>query len=274
MEHSMRVAAALALFSAFALAADRAGAVACPGTCSVSDGNAGITVNNAANEGLNDFSVDGVNHIFQEWFWLRVGPAGPETSLDALPLVTTDTTGNTIALNYADASLDIQLQYTLTGGGAGSGTATLLEAVRITNVSGGALDVYFFAYTDFDVNGTFANETGELTAANQITQTDDDGITTATVTSSLTPDAWAIDEFSLIFDDLEDGGPTALANATSPYTGDNTFAFEYDLLGLADGGFVDLTLTKVIQVVPEAHTAVLCGAGLAMLGLWRRRRAP
>ena len=29
--------------------------------------------------GMNNWTVDGVNHMFQQWFWFRVGEGGPES---------------------------------------------------------------------------------------------------------------------------------------------------------------------------------------------------
>ena len=54
------------------------------------DGNTTVTIdpNNPA-DGVNSWTVNGVNQLLQQWFWYRIGNTGPAYSIDTLGALVT-----------------------------------------------------------------------------------------------------------------------------------------------------------------------------------------
>ena len=102
---------------------------------------------------MNSWIVEGANQLNQQWFWFRVGN-GPQLSLDTLGAPTVVQTANTLDLTYTSgSSFTIETKFTLTGGSVGSGMSGMGEQIKISNISGGALDFHFFEYADFNLPG-------------------------------------------------------------------------------------------------------------------------
>ena len=109
--------------------------------------------------GMYEWAVDGVSHMYQQWFWYRVGETGGEASLDTLDMiggpVIKDTSGDgnadAVGVTYGGAGLEVALMFVLVGGPAGSEHSTILETIAATNVGTGTTDLHFFQYADFDL---------------------------------------------------------------------------------------------------------------------------
>ncbi|HDK02417.1 MAG TPA: hypothetical protein ENG84_01010, partial [Gammaproteobacteria bacterium] len=53
----------------------------------LTDQNSTITVDSASNDGISHWMVDGVDQLYQQWFWGRIGSTSGESSLDTLTLL-------------------------------------------------------------------------------------------------------------------------------------------------------------------------------------------
>jgi hypothetical protein len=230
------------------------------------------------------WEVDGVNHLFQQWFWQRVG-GGAEAELGALGLTSATPTGsNILDLVYGPAvgGLQVSITYILTGGPSGSGTSGISEVITLKNTSSVAMDLHFFQYTDFDLGGVLDafDDVARFTTAiagNEIEQFDPDTNFSEVIT---TPAAGLhqISAFPAIHSSLTDGGPTTLTDTPAPGVlfgpADVEFAFRWDFT-LAAGDETLISKTKRVRgVIPEPASLAIWGLGalsLSAFGLRRRR---
>jgi hypothetical protein len=243
-------------------------------------GNSSALVDTGTQNGMFNWSVEGVNQLFQQWFWYRIGSgAGTfERSIDTIsaPAIVTPA-ANQLTTTYANAGvgLSVRVDYVLSGGSIGSGTSTLLESLTINNISGTALDLHFFQYSDFDLGGNPGGDTVQLykDITGKYNEADQTKGSTIFQETDVAPgaDRGEADFFPATLNSLKDAGPTTLNNNASPVgPGDTTWAFEWDRL-LNPGDSLIISKTKYIQV-PEPGTLALTGLGLTVLLTLRRRK--
>jgi hypothetical protein len=253
------VTIALAVLAAVTFGAGRAEATA----LSVSDGNSSITIDSQSAAGMHTWIVDGVDQMFQQWFWFRVGPTGGESSIDDLPLLfeaTDDVIFDAILTRYGFANgLTIEIVYQLNGGLNGSGVSDVAEGITISNNGNSALDFHFFQYSDFDLCG-LGGVTATFINANAVQQVDGTCMLSETV---VTPSASHREAaaYSNLLGRLEDGSPTQLADNAGFGPGDATWAFQWDFI-LAPGGSFVISKDKRLGAVPEPASLLLLGSGL------------
>jgi large repetitive protein len=248
----------------------------------LTDHNATATVDPASSAGMSAWNIDGVNQLHQQWFWFRVGSSGSQASIDTVsaPTVTTPA-ANIINMSYQNASFQVNLSYTLTGGSAGSGFSDISESISIFNKSTTTpLDFHFFQYSDFDLGGTSANDYGQYVGNGKINQWDPTAalILSETV-SSRTPNHYQISTYPTLLNSLNNtpgytlsDTPTPVGTTTGP--GDLTWGFEWDLTIAANGSVVwskDKTISKSSSVPDSGTTIMLLGAALTGLAMLRRR---
>jgi hypothetical protein len=243
------------------------------------DVNSTVQIDAGTQSGMNSWIVDGTSQLFQQWFWYRVGDTA-EQSIDNLGLLhaqVTDTNGftdsNVDTLNLVYGSLStftVDVTYQLRGGSAGSNRSDMVEGIVITNRSSSSMNFSFFQYTDFDLNGDSSDDTAEKTNANAIRQWDPMLVFNETVVTP-SPSHWEIDSYPDIRTRLNDGLPTTLSDATSPYSGDVTWAFEWDVI-LAAGDSLIISKDKGLAPVPEPATMLLLGSGLIGLAGFGRKK--
>lgn len=242
------------------------------------DSNSQVQIDSGSQSGMFDWFVDGTDQLAKQWFWFRIGDSGPEQSIDTLSLVSSMlTNGNTdprperLNLMYADPrqQFDIVVDFILTGGSSGSGVSDVAEVIRIRNRSTTFQDFRFFQYVDLDLGGTANGDTVELVNANAVMQTEGAATVSETV---IAPRATRYETglFPNTLNSLNNGTPTTLGNTAGPFTGDATWAFQWDFR-LAPGGSFLISKDKHI-VVPEPATATLAAAALALAGLIVARR--
>jgi hypothetical protein len=259
------------LFGKFAAAALAAG-IASGASASVvlTDLNSTVVLNNNLSA-VDSWDVNGVSQLFEQTYFVRVGSTGGETELNENTLVNEAALGNIGSSAYAVGGLSITVSYTLTG--TLGGGSDLAESIRITNTSGASInDIHFFQYVDFDLNGQIGPQSGFFENNQDVNQFGGGVIVSETVVAPQ-PNARALEPFSVIVTDLEDGSPTSLAsfnNAPLANT-DVTWAFEW-IFSLGNNQSFLISKDKLLTVVPAPAALP---AGLALLGLIaaRRRRA-
>lgn len=261
------------------------------GTLTISDSNASATIMTESGEegviGMNSWIVDGVDMLHQQWFWFRAQGDNSEQSIDNLDLAgesTIDTNGLTTGdfsddkavIGYIDPQgrFTIEVEFELTGGGNGSGVSSIVELITITNLDEqNTLDMSFFQYSDFDLNGNAENDMVTIDNGNTANQSDANGAVSETVVTP-EPSAFQADEFSLIRDMLNDEFADNLNDTVDSNVGDATWAFQWDVtLNPAGTQGSDFLISKVknINAIPEPASFALFGLGALLIA--RRRQA-
>ncbi len=248
------------------------------------DDNSTAIIDDSSAAGVGTWTIDGTDHMFQQWFWYRVGN-NAEASIDTLAFIVggvTDTNfdgdDDTLYLRYANdqaaSQYTVEVRFILDGGPAGSRLSDIAEQISITNTGTSPLDFHFFQYSDFDLGGDGApNDTVQLINANTVLQSDPDWTISETV---ITPaaDAFELDIWPITVNRLNDGVATTLGNnalgAGPVGPGDVTWAFQWDRIIPVGSAF---QISKDKNMVPEPATLfVMLAAGLPMLLRNRRRR--
>lgn len=243
----------------------------------LTDRNSVVNIDDASQSGMSDWIVDGTDHLFQQWFWFRVGNA-PEASIDTLALtgtLITDTNGfddpglDTLSLRYTSpGSFEIQPTFTLRGTPAGSGRSDIAESIVITNLGTVPLTMSFFQYSDFDLNGSSGGDTLEIPGLLFNTAQQSEGATTFSETVvSPQPTRYEAALFPSIVSRLNDGVADDLGNIGGPISGDTTWGFQWDFTIPVGQG---VTISKDKTITPAPGALVLLGMGGLLVS--RRRR--
>ena len=245
----------------------------------LTDDNSSVTISDPTDQGMKEWLVDGQSQLYQQWFWFRVGNSGPEKALNTIPILSEiQANPNTLVSTFGNATFQIETAYTLLGGSPGSGSSEIIEQIKIRNLTGGLLDFHFFQYTDFDVNGTYANDTVQL--GQNIFGLFDSAIQSegnvhfADTVISPGANHGEAGLWPSILNKLTDGSPTTLSDASGPLTGDATWAFQWDQ-GIAPYDVFSLSIDKKIFIsnsIPEPTALSLVFLGLFGFGLNRRLR--
>lgn len=236
-------------------------------TVTLSDFNSTATIDADTQAGMNSWVVDNVPMLYQQWFWYRIGNTA-EQSINTISPASVVSTGNFARLTYTNATLSVELVYSMLGGTTGSNTSDIAEQIRIRNLTRSGLDLHFFQYSDFDLGG-FSNDTVRIVSSTRVDQTDPQYALAETV---VTPPAsnWEANFYNNTLVALNDGVATDLNNNAGPLTGDATWAYQWDIVIPADGTFL-ISKDKRISPAPEPSMLLLLGAGLVGLGILRRK---
>ena len=202
------------------------------------DDNSIVAISLDSQLGTFFWSVDGQNQIFQQWFWFRINDEGKETSLNKLELVNVEEKDdNMLISNFTDANMKIDVVWELVGGSEGSNQAEIIETIEITNINDENLEMHFFQYTDFDVDGPF-NNTVQIFPPNIAVQSN--GPIAETVVSP-DPARFQVGEVTeddnIILRSLNDDKITELNNTAGPIPAeeeeegvDGNWAFQWDIV--------------------------------------------
>jgi PEP-CTERM motif len=229
--------------------------------------------------GASNWQIDGLNHLYYQWFFYRVGAVGGESPVDSIaaPVFSTPNT-NRLDVTWNNGSLSASVRYTLTGNTPGSGAAGLSETITLQNTSQSTLDLHFFQYSDFDLGDQIVGQsvqflTNGLGQYFKAVQTDGSRSLTETVTSAAVPIGHIeANVYPGTIASLLDGLPTTLNdNILAGSIGgqqDVTFAYQWDITMAPNSSYI---ISKILSVVPEPSSFALISLGILGFGLLRRR---
>ncbi len=241
----------------------------------LSDQNSTAWVDVNSPMGMYQWTVDGLNHLHQQWFWFRAG-AGPQSPINAIsPAVWFQSAPNTLDTTYGNASYSVNINYTLVGNNVGSGHADILEGIKIHNSTASDLSFTFYQYSDFNLMNTPGGDQVSMDAsmayqwkgASQIAE----GIIDpnadafeANLTGGTTSTLYKLGNVNnLVLNDNPQAGP-----------GDVTWAFQWDLTIPANSdGIITKDKLLNVYVIPEPSALAFVSLGFATLLLYRRTRA-
>jgi hypothetical protein len=230
----------------------------------------------ASGPGMENWRIDGEDHLYKQWFWYRIGSTGPENNIATLPLIGWSQPGaGKLDLKFGNSQLSVQLTYSLMGGCAGSGQSDIGEQVRIDNLSGAPLPLHFFQYTDFDLGRGSPNQTVQLGSNLQgLFDEAYQGRGRARATDTVVTPGANHGEVAIgntIFNELTDANPTTLNDVAGPIIGDCAWAFEWDPIIGVGGSFI-FSIEKNVTIIslPEPGVVALLPAGVFAVYLRRR----
>jgi hypothetical protein len=258
-----------------------------PSSLTLTDGNSVVIIDPTSQQGMNNWSVNGINQLSQQWFWYRVGSAGPEQSIDTIGVANVSyspSVPNVGTVTYTSSGqFSVATTYTLTGGTPiTSGASDIGESIRINNLSGAPLDFHFFQYSDFSLGGTPGDDKTVLSTSflglfNQALVWDSALAATMNVDTVSSPGAnhGEVAAVGLTLAKLNDANPDVLSDVAGPLgPSHNTWALEWDLT-IGTGGSALISLDKNLQsaLVPEPSSLALISLGLVGYVLRRRGQA-
>lgn len=238
----------------------------------LTDGTATYTERNlrtgGPGAGSADFVVAGTEQLFQNWWWFRASGMSREVALSNQTFGILEA-ANRAGMEYSEptgaGNVDFEISYELND----LVTRQRVDIdFRITNRTANTIQLDFFAYTDFDLDGSFGGDTAFI-GRNGSAQFIADGLVNAELNASTDGlHAWEIDSFPLIRDKLENAMIDDLSNSGSPFgPGDYTGAFQWRVT-LVPGEEFHGTYAKIYEVPEPASLLALLAIAPALL---RRR---
>jgi hypothetical protein len=238
------------------------------------DGVGFVTVDPATQDGIGAWTVNGVQHVRQQWFWIQRDAS--EASLDTIgsTAAASDATGDgiddTVDVAFEDdTSLRVAIASTPIGDPA-SGLLSALTTELTLRATQGALVLRLFQYIDVDLFGSYADDDAIFSGGTAFV-TEASGLGAWESSWDRAPDAVEIAVYDATLASLNDGAQTVLSGATAA-SGDVTIAAMWEI-SLPIGETFTLRQTQTIRVVPEPGVATLVALGLAGLAVRRKETA-
>jgi len=235
------------------------------------DGNSEIIIILDSQKGLNSWTVDSSDNLFQQQFWFRICEDSREFSINTLTRVSTvledldsDSVDDTLTVFFEGDGLLIDISWTLKGGPIGSGASTILETINITNDDAECKDIDFFQYTDLELAGIdqpeVLDDTVEILGGNSNIAFQSDAGSSAlseTVVSPI-PDRHEVSFFGVespfnLLIKLNDEDATDLNNEKGPISGDDiiwAFQWDFELAGLNGNEGETVQILKCKRIGP------------------------
>ncbi len=234
-----------------------------------------------SDQGMNVWTINGIDHLVRQWFWYRIGPNSAESPLNTLGALfygTTDTnwdgSPDTLFVRYTGTQLKAEATFMLTGAGPGVPKSDMAETLKLTNLTSQPLDLHFFQYVDLSLGGDAIDWSAEINGGNTAEQADM-GIYVSETVLTPRPSHYQVDYAPNLYNLLTDGLPTTLNDNGGPIgPGDLSWGFQWDAtLGPAGTGTDSLIISKDKQVVPEPATLGILAIGGLFVMARRSRRA-
>lgn len=248
--------------------------------------NTGITFNlSGPTPGITDWTINGGGSLLNnQWFYYSVGN-GPIYTIDNIsapsaPVIGGSSKSPTLSTSYANSSINVSTLFTLGSGLVGSPTATLGDAITISNPTGNSQVYHFYQYSFFAGGGQAATFTLGGVGYNLV----ETSLTPpTTVNAQMSSVSGGTSIFSSVQTGIYNGLQFGLMNGASAPTLNNTltasgmqvdFAYEWDIT-LAPSGQTgsSLTISELQTVsVPEPASLVLVVSGMLAVSLMLLRR--
>jgi hypothetical protein len=226
-------------------------------TSTLSDGNSTITFDPSSSAGVNTWSVNGSDQLNQDWFFVRVGSSGPVLSIDTIGAPTiSQSTANSLDTTYANSSVSIRINYSLTGGSGGN--SALAVGISIQNLTQNSLQ--FYNYGDFSLGGGMTSTAMGKNLGGLFNEADVSGANGGFLQTLVTPGANS-GEAALGGVTLgKFAAGTALSGALNAGPApDTTYAFGWNVAG---GQSTTLSIISDLQAVPDHPDRLLTWIGL------------
>lgn len=270
MKSRSAVGASLSLAACFLIACPRDACAS--GDISLIDLNASFIVTTGTGFGNYSWRVNNTEGLFQQWFWYREGAMTQERPIDDVNSGLTiqrmeQTSPNTLEIEYASDRLSITTRHVLKGSPNAVPVSWLGVGVQLENKTDEVMDLHFYHYADFDLNGSPSGEVAEIVSPSYIWQTE--GVSLITQLVSIPASHWELDYYSRTRDRLNDAYPTTLNDFAGPLPpGDATWALQWDF----QLGPQESTRLQIDQrlAMPEPASLMLLAAGACVL--FRRAR--
>ena len=239
----------------------------------LTDGDSSVKVDDVVGRAY-DWTVGGVNQLNQQWFYYRPATSGAENGIQSISAPNSILSDPTLlTTTYANASISVQVKFTLIDS-ATPGTSGFNEEITINNLSGAAMNLSFFQYSDYNLGGNAFDQTVLMTQIGprygKAVQTDGLWQLTETVNGIGTTVRVEAALANQTLTSLTDGSTTTLNNVDNAGGGDLTYAFQWDKT-LAAGTTLQLSKLQQLQLVPEPSSMALALLGAAaLLGLRKR----
>ena len=277
MKNTWKIIVAIALFASFGINPAKAAVAEV-----ISDGNSAASIDPESSAGMFSWTVDGQEYLAQQWFWYRLASDTqeyPVNSLNYLGATLNDTNpfddpaDDQIVLDYDDGTgaVTVSLDYTLTGGAAGSGAASIAELIDITNNTTETIEITIFQYSDFNLS---ASDSVVISGGNTATQTGGGAVISESVVTPAADDVEAA-LLTATLDKLNDSDIDNLDGSTAAGPGDVSWAFQWNVTlnpaGQQGSSFLISKIKNIQTIIPEPTSFALLGLGGLFLA--RRRRA-
>ncbi len=262
----------------------------------INSGQAKVDIDLNSDAGASSWILEdgGPSHMNRQWFWYRVDGMTSNESIDTISTPSIINVGpNTVTAEYSHdgittpigAEFTVSVKFTLTGGtGAPS---DMEEEIVITNNGNSTLNIQFFQFADFNLNGVAGDDTATIDIAtipvgpgipsfDAAIQTDSGpiGVSETIVGSQEEPIRFEVNDAATLYGSLT-GGAYDLANVLADGDqsfgpGDAAWALQWDL-SIGAGASITIAKDKRLDI-PEPASMALMGLGATMI-LMRRRKA-
>jgi hypothetical protein len=243
----------------------------------LSDGNSTATIDPTSTAGVEDWTINGVNQLNQEWFWFRAGSQKGQSSLNSLgvPSITPEGNGATELVYGSSSSLQITVIYSLVGGLDTSKSSDLGDTIEIANNTSKSMKFSFFQYANFNLGDSTTGQTVTIAGPSDRATVQGNGYQAVTVASP-TPSEFEANVYPNLLNQISSGSTSAtLTDAASTLAGDGEWGYEWTMTLPSCGAeviTVDQAISGSTVSVPEPVSGPIALLGLGGLFMNRPRR--